>query len=115
MRGHLVHDQIPLTLVASLDSRPVGTATLLAHDVGTEQWPDLTPWLAGVYVMPEYRRRGIGGALVNATVSKATALGVRVLYLSTIDREQFYVHLGWRVVDRSDQTIVMSKSTENQP
>ena len=115
LRGHLVHDQIPLTLVASLDSRPVGTATLLAHDVGTEQWPDLTPWLAGVYVMPDYRRRGIGGALVNATVSKARALGVRVLYLSTVDREDFYVHLGWKVVDRSDGKVVMSKFTENQP
>ena len=115
LRGHLIHDQIPLTFVASLDRRPIGTATLMAHDVGTEQWPDLSPWLAALYVIPDYRRRGIGGALVNATVSKARALGVRVLYLYTADREDFYAHLGWKVVDRRDRMVVMSKSTENQP
>lgn len=64
LRAHLVRDQIPLTLVASLNRCPVGTATLLAHDVETEEWPDLTPWLAAVYVMPEYRRRGVGAALI---------------------------------------------------
>ena len=41
LRAHLVLDQIPLTLVASLDAQPVGTATLLVHDVGTE--PDKSP------------------------------------------------------------------------
>ena len=39
LRAHLVPNRIPLTLVASLDVLPVGTATLLAHDVGTERWP----------------------------------------------------------------------------
>jgi predicted N-acetyltransferase YhbS len=115
LRGHLVHDEIPLTFVASLDRLPIGTATLMAHDVGTEQWPDLSPWLAALYVQPDYRRRGVGGALVSATVSKARALGARVLYLSTVDREDFYAQLGWQVVDRSDRTVVMSKPTENQP
>jgi hypothetical protein len=43
LRAHLVDDQLPLTLVASLEHRPVGTATLLAHDVDTEQWPELSP------------------------------------------------------------------------
>ena len=115
LRGHLVHDEIPLTFVASLDRRPIGTATLIAHDVGTEQWPDLSPWLAALYVIPDYRRRGVGGALVSATMSKARALGARAVYLSTVYREDFYAHLGWQVVDRSDRTVVMSKSTGNQP
>ncbi|MBV8805563.1 MAG: GNAT family N-acetyltransferase, partial [Sinobacteraceae bacterium] len=76
---------------------------------------DLSPWLAALYVIPDCRCRGVGGALVNATVSKARALGVRVLYLYTADREDFYAHLGWKVVDRSDWKVVMSKSTGNQP
>lgn len=108
LRAHLVLDQMPLTLIASVDSRPIGTATLMAHDVGTEQWPDLSPWLAALYVVPEYRRRGIGGALVNATESKATALGMRQLHLLTVGREKFYTHLGWQVTDRSDEQVVMS-------
>src|ERR1700730_13763549 len=39
LRAHLIPDQMPITLVASLERCPVGTATLLAHDAGTEQWP----------------------------------------------------------------------------
>jgi hypothetical protein len=53
LRSHLVPNHIPLTLVVSLDTLPVGTATLLAHDVGTEQWSHLTPWVAAVYVVPK--------------------------------------------------------------
>lgn len=42
LRGNLVRGRIPMTLVASLDRSPVGTATVLAHDAGTEEWPHLT-------------------------------------------------------------------------
>jgi GNAT superfamily N-acetyltransferase len=54
----------------------VGTATLLAQDVDTEQWPELSPWLAAVYVVPEYRHRGIGAALVPA-LARAAPRSVR--------------------------------------
>jgi GNAT superfamily N-acetyltransferase len=111
LRAHLTADQIPVTLVASLECSPVGTATLLAHDVETEEWPDLSPWLAAVYVMPQYRRRGIGAALINAIVEKAASLGVGVLYLSTVGREEFYAGLGWQVIHRSEDKVVMSRST----
>jgi predicted N-acetyltransferase YhbS len=107
----MVPDQIPLTLIATSEKLPVGTATLLMHDVGTEQWPELSPWLAAVYVVPEYRNRGIGAALVNAIVAKATALGVVALYLHTVGSERFYTRLGWRVLRRAEERIVMSKST----
>lgn len=109
LRSHLTLDQMPLTLVASINSRPVGTATLLAHDVGTERWPDLSPWFAALYVIPEYRHRGVGASLVHAAVSKAAALGVRVLHLSTIGREGFYAHLGWQVMHTGEGSVVMSK------
>jgi GNAT superfamily N-acetyltransferase len=110
LQAHLVPDRIPLTLVASLDRRPIGTATLLAHDVGTEQWPELSPWLAAVYVVPEYRSRGVGGALVNAAVDRATALGVPTLYLLTNSREGLYVRLGWQVMHRNEEEVVMLKA-----
>jgi predicted N-acetyltransferase YhbS len=111
LRAHLVPDQMPLTLVASLETLPVGTATLLVHDVGTEQWPELSPWLAAVYVVPEYRHRGIGAALVNSIVAKATALRVEALYLQTVGSEKFYARLGWGVLHRAEEKTVMSKST----
>ena len=109
LRPNLVPDQIPLSLVASLDTRPVGTASLLARDVGTEQWQHLSPWLAAVYVVLEYRRRGIGAALVNATAAQAGAMGIEVLYLLTTEREDFYSQLGWDVFDRTEDSTVMSR------
>jgi predicted N-acetyltransferase YhbS len=81
--------------------------------VGTEEWPDLTPWLAAVYVMPEYRRRGVGAALIQAVVEKA-ALGVETLYLSTVGREEYYASLGWDVIHRSDDKVVMAKPTNRR-
>jgi len=114
LRAHRIKDQMPLTLVASLERRPVGTAMLLAHDVETEPWPELSPWLAALYVMPEYRRRGIGAALVNAIVAKATDFGVGALYLATVGQERFYTRLGWQVADRREHKIVMSKGAGSQ-
>jgi N-acetylglutamate synthase-like GNAT family acetyltransferase len=90
-------------------ARVFSTRAASGDRVGTEQWPDLSPWLAAVYVVPEYRHPGIGAALVNAIVAKATALGVGALYLSTVGREAFYARLGWQVVDRREDKIVMSK------
>lgn len=113
LHTHLVADRFPLTLLASLDCRPVGTATLLAHDVGTEQWPELSPWLAAVYVVPEYRCRGVGAALVNAAVDKAAALGVPSLYLLTNSREGFYARQGWQVMHRNDEEVVMLKANSS--
>jgi predicted N-acetyltransferase YhbS len=107
--AHLTHDRIPLTLVALLERCPVGTVTLLDHDVGTEQWPERSPWLAALYVVPEYRRRGIGAGLVNAAAANAMALGVETLYLATVEREAFYARLGWEITDRVTAQVVMSK------
>src|ERR1700722_5752202 len=42
---------LPQTYVLLLDDWPVGTATLAARDM--EECPDLTPWLAGVFVAPD--------------------------------------------------------------
>ena len=46
----------PQTFVLLVDNRPVGTSSLVAHDL--DERPDLTPWLAGVLVIPEARGRG---------------------------------------------------------
>lgn len=107
--AHLTHDRIPLTLVALLQRRPVGTVTLLDHDIGTEQWPERSPWLAALYVIPECRRQGIGAGLVTAVEGRATALGVETLYLATTGREAFYGRLGWKLAECADRQVVMSK------
>ena len=115
LRANLVANRIPMTLVASVDHAPVGTATLLAHDAGTEEWPQLSPWLAAVYVTPECRRRGVGASLVNAIVAHAASLGVSVLYLWTVERVQFYADLGWNMIETRGIKRLMSRSTIAPP
>ena len=86
-------NRIPLTVVAFAEGRPVGTASLLAHDMDTH--PELTPWLASVYVAPEQRRQGTGERLCRRIVAEARRLGVPRLYLFTPDQAPWYARMGW--------------------
>jgi GNAT superfamily N-acetyltransferase len=92
-----VPGRIPETFVAVGDGEPLGTASLVAHDL--TQRADLSPWLAAVYVAPEFRNRGVGSALVRAVMDEALALGVEALYLFTPDKARFYGRLGWQVLE----------------
>jgi GNAT superfamily N-acetyltransferase len=86
-------DRIPTTYLALEGAEPIASTTLVEHDMSTHR--DLTPWLAGVYVKPEYRGRGIGDALVTHTMHKAAEMGVKRLYLYTNSARDFYLKLGW--------------------
>jgi GNAT superfamily N-acetyltransferase len=86
--------------VALADGQLLGSASLVAQDM--EIHPELSPWLASVYVAPEFRRQGIGSALVERVVGEARALGVSRLHLYTPDKEGFYARLGWHTLERVD-------------
>jgi GNAT superfamily N-acetyltransferase len=92
-------DGIPTTFVAVEGNLPIGSACLVEHDMATR--PDLHPWLAGVFVVPEQRGRGVGSALVNHGAARAAALGVSSLFLYTNGAEPVYAKLGWRVRERA--------------
>jgi GNAT superfamily N-acetyltransferase len=108
---------IPIVLVAFSESTLIGSAMLIAHDMDNRM--DLTPWLAGVFVAPDYRRRGIGSALVKRVVECATQLGVRRLYLYTPSAEQMYSRLGWSAIERTyyhgANVVLMSYDLRSNP
>ena len=82
---------MPLSLLASVGGEPAGTVNLIACD--SRERPDLTPWLAALYVDPAHRKKGIGAALVRALVAEAARLGCAEIYLET-DIPEFYERLG---------------------
>ena len=84
-------DAIPIGLVAIENGRVFGIAAL-DLDVTT----NLTPSVVGLLVGPEYRRRGIATALLNATEDLARQLGYRRLYVSTTALRDLLNRLGWR-------------------
>ena len=110
LQAHLGKEQIPTTFVAVSPSKPLGpqanqenilgSASLIAHDMDTH--PELSPWLASVFVAPHARRQGIGTALIRRVIQETRALGLPQLYLfTTPDKKQFYSRLGWSLIERT--------------
>jgi N-acetylglutamate synthase-like GNAT family acetyltransferase len=107
---------IPETFVAIMDNKIVGTASIVAHDLSTRM--DLSPWMAAVYVMPEYRKLGIGSTIVQAIIDEATLMGLERIYLITPDQESFYAKLGWQALEkthyRGESVIIMAYKVSDQ-
>jgi GNAT superfamily N-acetyltransferase len=89
-------NRIPITYVALEGEEPLGTASLVEDDMRTH--PELSPWLASVYVTPAARGRGVASALVRRVVQQAAALNIARLSLYTPDAQGLYAKLGWRVI-----------------
>lgn len=98
-RGNMKRFSIPITLLAMNGDVPVGTASLVIHDMNDHL--EYSPWLAAVYVLPEKREQGIGTKLVKAVELLGAQLDVEKLYLFTPDCESFYTRMNWTVHERT--------------
>lgn len=96
LRDQTDGDRIPTTFVALDGDAPLGSASLVEQDMPTH--PELTPWLASVYVTPTARGRGVASALVRHAVRQAAVMGVARLYLYTEGARGLYEKLGWRAI-----------------
>lgn len=93
MQAYLKQSFIPSTFIAK-EKILLGSAAVVEQDMETQ--PQLTPWLASVYVRPESRRKGIGKRLVTHVMDQVIKHDVHRLYLYTPDRQDFYLGLGWK-------------------
>lgn len=89
---------MPRTLVLLEDDAPVAMASLAARDL--DERPDLTPWLAGVYVLPTARGRGHARRVVAGVEAHAALVGISTLWLYTRTAERLYAGIGWRTHER---------------
>ncbi len=96
LRDQTDPNRIPTTYIALDGDAPLGTASLVKHDMSMHR--ELSPWLASVYVTPTARGRGVASALVRHVVGQAAAMGVTRLSLYTPDAQRLYEKLGWRVM-----------------
>ncbi len=91
-------NRIPFALVAESDGRICANALVIENDEPTR--PDLTPWLAALWVDEPFRGRGIAAGLLEQAVRRCKALGVERLHLvSRPALRGFYVKLGWQVLE----------------
>lgn len=85
------------TFVLLRDARPIGTASLAVEDL--DERPGLTPWLAGVFVVPEERGHGYVRHLLDAVEAACRAAGIGTLWLYTHTAEGVYARAGWSVAE----------------
>lgn len=98
LQKHLNYRALPVAWVVHSGGQVFGTAALRVHDLPGHE--NLTPWLGGVYVAPQFRRQGIGTALCLAVEHQAQVLfNISTLYLFTLDQQAWYSSLGWRVFE----------------
>jgi GNAT superfamily N-acetyltransferase len=99
LREDMEDTSIPFALVAHDGERFLGTASVVVSDLAER--PNLTPWIAAVWVEEEARRCGVGAALVDRAAEDCFALGVRRAYLcARPPMSRFYERLGWAVIER---------------
>ena len=95
---------IPIVFVAVRGPVLIGSAALVSNDM--KDRPELSPWLAAVYVKPEWRRSGIASMLISHAEEVAMSLCVATLYLFTEHQEQFYVRRGWNLIEHTEYSGV---------
>jgi len=89
----------PFVLVAFEGNELIGSAGLSNHDL--EKRPDLSPWLVGVLVRPEFRNHGVASSLIAEVIDKARRLGYERLYLHTEKAQGLYEKLGWHFLEHT--------------
>ncbi len=106
-------DKLPIALVAIEDSIPVGSVSLVQRQLNVGD--ACSPWLAGLFVLAEYRKRGVADALMREAEQLAVALGHHRLYLFTHTAELYYRKRDWENIgtvhppEVRHQSVVMQK------
>src|SRR5215475_8992668 len=85
--------QLPAVLVARRGGTFLGSVNLLVHEMTIR--PELSPWMAQLFVLGVERSRGVGSALIGASLARAARLGFRRLHLYTSGTlPAYYASLG---------------------
>jgi len=101
-----VDDRIPCTIIANNFGELLGSVTLKLTE-GTE-FPSLSPWLAGVFVLPQFRGLGVGTVLVQSVEKLAKdKFGVIELFLYTSTAKGLYEKLGYTVFSKSEKDGIL--------
>ena len=92
MAGMMARDGLPTALVAVIGGDVVGTVVLKEQALD-QRAP--TPCVAALFVLPNFRRHGIGAQLLRAAENRVRDIGHSKLYLFAQDPQPFYNVYGW--------------------
>ncbi|MCM1991539.1 GNAT family N-acetyltransferase [Oceanirhabdus seepicola] len=90
-------NKTPISLIALIDNKCVGVVSIFDNDLETR--PELTPWLAGLYVDPNYRCKGVADKLINAVLKICKNMNYDTVFLRTEHTANYYKKHGWTFVE----------------
>jgi GNAT superfamily N-acetyltransferase len=90
---------LPATLVLHQGMELAGSVSVVFDDCPVR--PDLDPWLASLYVVPQRRGRGYGMELARAAIELAVASGAKRLHVFTESAEKLFQHCGFEILERT--------------
>lgn len=77
----------------------IGTVSLRAVSPGSDLFPGA--WVTALLVAPPYRRRGVGGLLVEGVRQKARDLGFEALHAANARDAGLFVRLCWQLIEQT--------------
>ncbi|NEW92038.1 GNAT family N-acetyltransferase [Rhodopseudomonas sp. BR0M22] len=90
--------RLPSVLVARRGPIYMGSVNLLASEMTIR--PELSPWMAQLFVVESARGHGIGIRLIRALTTRAVELGFRRVHLFTSGTlPTYYAALGWKPIE----------------
>ena len=96
IKSSMSEKEIPMTFLVFCDNKLVGTFSLWRCDLQSRQ--DLFPWLGGIVVKEEWRKKGIGLFIQKQAKETLKNLGYKKAYLFT-EMTGYYEKTGWCFFD----------------
>lgn len=98
LRAIIANDAFPFAMVAYDGQQYLGSALGIASDL--DERPELTPWVAAVWVEPRHRGGSVGRSLVSSVTQVLLAQGFPCVYLcARSERHDFYKRQGWSPIE----------------
>ncbi len=106
------NEKLPFGLIALVNETPIGL--LFAVERSDDVSVKYGPWLVALYVKEEFRKQGIGSALVKRACDELKKRKYKTVYIDTVSAQNFYKKLGWAFVEevkwRDEKTSIFSRN-----
>ena len=89
---------VPSIFIAIANNQLIGSAALVEQDLDVR--PELSPWLAAVYVKKSFRQQGIATQLIARCERELVRVNANYWYLYTEFASKLYEKIGWQHVEQ---------------
>jgi GNAT superfamily N-acetyltransferase len=94
----LTGEGIPFCLVGHQGAEYLGSVLVIENDLDAR--PHYAPWIAALWVEPQWRRQGLAAGLIAAARAEAARLGRQTCYLcAEPDKSPYYLARGFSQIE----------------